>query len=181
MTKENIHGWYTYNGVEGILAYTDNEKFAGVSPIEEWGGMGFYSLESVKDIEFEAADTCCEYFASYSGDSDSQGDEIVLEQVRNQENEQCLLYAFCDKELWEDDLYERELNVFTNQYYDWKSELSKFYDWQEHEETSKEETENEWNEICKNYEGLNHYTEPKSFDEIWENIEYLRYVKNGIC
>ena len=41
-----INNWYIFNGVKGVIADMDNEKFAGIKPVATNGNFGFYSLAS---------------------------------------------------------------------------------------------------------------------------------------
>lgn len=172
MEKKKI-SWYEYNEQAGILAYADNEKFKNVKPLEEGDdGLNFYTLASLEGIEIEPSDVCLCLSDSYNGEQTEKGGRINIHYVRNPENEQKLMYAWEYDDVAEDDEAVRELNILTDRYYDWKSELRKFVEIAEDNEETKEELQKEWEEISKNY--TFRLSNPLEFDKIWDEIEYRR-------
>lgn len=172
-TTERNYAWYRYNGEEGILADPENEKLQGIEPYEEGDDFNFYTFEILEGIEITAEDTRCVLSDSYGVDCAEKGGEIGNYRMTNPEMEQSSLYAWEYDDVHEDDEAVRELNTYTNQYYDWSSELTKFVDAAIHNDwETKEELEKEWKEISKNY--TFHFSEPLDFDEIWRVIDENR-------
>ena len=46
-----INNWYIFNGVKGVIADMDNEKFAGIKPVARDGMVGFYALTDIEEKE----------------------------------------------------------------------------------------------------------------------------------
>lgn len=169
---------YTLNGVEGCLIDMENEKVAGINPVAQCCGTGFYPIDSIKGLNLTEEDVTCEYYSAYGGDGFSpKGCEIVDDYVRNVEDEQHLIPVFADKELADDDEYERMLIVMTDKYYDWTSILSRTIDnvWDcDTEKLARERYEEDWVAAVEQYKGkCAAWNEevPMTFDEI------LDYVK----
>ena len=57
-----INNWYIFNGVKGVIADMDNEKFAGVKPVATNGNFGFYSLASLEGKDITDKDCALEYY-----------------------------------------------------------------------------------------------------------------------
>lgn len=103
-----INNWYIFNGVKGVIADMDNEKFAGINPVATNGNFGFYSLASLEGKDITDKDCALEYYDSYERKHPVNiHEEIVSEQVVNVENDQCLIDCFVNKELYEQDLNDR--------------------------------------------------------------------------
>lgn len=174
-TTERNYAWYRYNGVEGILAYDDCEKVQGIEPVQKGysDNINFYSFESLEGVEITADDVCGTLSDCYDVDCAEKGGEIGVYLMTNPENEQSSLYAWEYDDVHEDDEAVRELNTYTNQYYDWRSELTSFVDAAIHNDwETKEELEKEWKEISKNY--TFHLSDPLDFEEIWRVIDENR-------
>lgn len=177
-TTERDYAWYVMDGKEGILADINNPKLAGIEPIEDDGSIGFYAFADIPEgTEITAEDVLLELSDRQAGEAHS-GFAIVYEEIVNPENEQRLIYEFVDKDWYEDSLFERMLCTETSKYYDWTSDRTRFIDSQANEETFKAEVEAEWEEICSEYKGMNHYSEAPDFDEIWKEITDLRDARN---
>lgn len=173
-TTERNYAWYVMDGKEGILSFIDNPKLAGIKPYKDDGSIGFYPFYTIPEgTEITSEDVLLELSDRQAGEAHS-GFSIVYEEIVNPENNQRLIYEFVDKDWYEDDLFERMLCTETSQYYDWTSDRTKFIDSQSEQETTKEEAKAEWEEICAEYKGKNHYSEAPDFEEIWETIDYNR-------
>ena len=173
-TTERNYAWYVMDGKEGILSFIDNPKLAGIEPIKDDGSIGFYAFADIPEgTEITSEDVLLELSDRQAGEAHS-GFSIVYKEIVNPENEQCLIYEFVDKDWYEDDLFERMLCTETSQYYDWTSDRTKFINSQSQQETTKEEAKVEWEEICAEYKGKNHFAEDPDFEEIWETIDYNR-------
>ena len=172
-----INNWYIFNGVKGVIADTDNEKFAGIKPVATNGNYGFYSLASLEGKDITDKDCALEYYDSYEPTPVNIHEEIVSEEVVNIENRQCLIDCFVNKDLYEDDLYERMMCTETDDTYDWTSELTRLKDYAQYLrgrnlQNVKEMVENRWNEYCDSYSALNvQFVEKKTFEEVWAIIE----------
>lgn len=174
-TGERNYAWYVMDGREGILSYIDNPKLAGIEPYEDDGSIGFYPFDTIPEgTEITVEDVCAEYSDSYDVEAFNKGEVIIYAQVKNAENKQYLIYAFVAKDYYEDDLYERMLCDDTNRYCNWTSDRTRFIDSQSEQETTKDESKAEWDEICDKYKGMNHYSEGPDFDEIWNCILEMR-------
>ena len=161
---------YMLKGVKGFLLEVDNPKVKNINPIDSNSYYGFYSLEQISGIDINEKDTKLEYFDEHNGQFSSN--EIVLNSIVNPENKQTLISeVWVNKDLFEDDLYERELLIETNKFYEWESERTKFIRKIMEYKLSREEAEKEWDEIIKDYNGLNHYSEPALFDDLWKELE----------
>ena len=168
-----INNWYIFNGVKGVIADTDNEKFAGIKPVATNGNYGFYSLASLEGKDITDKDCALEYYDSYEPIPANIHEKIVSEEVVSIENEQSLIDCFVNKDLYEQDLYERMLCTETDRYYDWTSELTRVKDYaceNRNHENVKELTEAKWNEVSKQYEGLAG-DEVMTFEKVWDIIE----------
>lgn len=168
-----INDWYIFNGVKGVLADMNNEKFAGIKPEATNGECGFYSLSSIEGKGITDNDCVLEYYDSYEPTPVNIHEEIVSEQVVDIDNHQCLIDCFVSKELYEQDLYERMLRMETDSYYDWTSELTRVKDYAYNNRDRKDVkvlTEAKWNEVSKQYEGLAG-DEEMIFEEVWNIIE----------
>ena len=172
-----INNWYIFNGVKGVIADMDNEKFAGVKPVATNGNFGFYSLASLEGKDITDNDCALEYYDTYEPRPVSIHEEIVSQQVVNIENSQRLIDCFVNKDLYEEDLYERMMCTVTDDTYDWTSELTRLKDYAQYLrdrnlKNVKEMVENRWNEYCDSYSALNvQFVEKKTFEEVWEIIE----------
>lgn len=168
-----INNWYIFNGVKGVIADMDNEKFAGIKPVATNGNFGFYSLASIEGKDITDNDCALEYYDTYEPRPVSIHEEIVSEEVVNIENDQRLIDCFVSKDLYKQDLYERMLCTETDRYYDWTSELTRVKHYafdNRNRENVKELTEAKWNEVSKQYECLPEYDE-MTFEEVWAIIE----------
>lgn len=173
-----INNWYIFNGVKGVIADMDNEKFAGIKPVARDGMVGFYALTDIEDKDITDNDCLLEYYDSYEKKNPVNiHEELVINQVVNVENKQCLYCGFINKTLFENDLYERMMCTVTDDTYDWTSELTRLkyyaqYLRERNLQNVKEMVENRWNEYCDSYSALNvQFFEKKTFDEIWAIIE----------
>ena len=168
-----INNWYIFNGVKGVIADMDNEKFAGIKPVSTNCNFGFYSLASLEGKDITDNDCALEYYDTYEPRPVSIHEEIVSEQVVSIENHQCLIDCFVNRDLYEEDLYDRMLRTETDRYYDWTSELTRVKDYafdNRDREDVKALTEAKWNELSKQYECLTEYEE-MTFEEVWAIIE----------
>ena len=168
-----INNWYIFNGVKGVIADMDSEKFAGIKPVATNGNFGFYQLSSIEGKDISDKDCALEYYDSYEPTPVNIHEEIVSEQVVSIENHQCLIDCFVNRDLYEEDLYERMLRTETDRYYDWTSELTRVKDYafdNRDREDVKELTEAKWNEVSKQYEELA-CDEAMTFEEVWSIIE----------
>ena len=172
-----INNWYIFNGVKGVIADMDNEKFAGIKPVARDGMVGFYALTDIEEKEITDNDCLLEYYDSYEKKNPVNiHEELVINQVVNVENKQCLYCGFINKTLFENDLYERMMCTVTDDTYDWTSELTRLKDYAQylHDrnlKNVKEMVENRWNEYCDSYSALNvQFVEKKTFDEVWNII-----------
>ena len=131
MNTTNINHWYIYDGIKGVLAWEDNGKFAGVEPVETCMGVAFYSLESISGRNITDNDCLVEYYDSYDpiGNPSNIHEEIVCEQVVNIENHQQLVDCFCNKMMYQNDLYERMMCKRTDVYCQWDSVLTRTIDY----------------------------------------------------
>lgn len=178
METTRNYAWYVMDGKEGILADINNPKLAGIEPYEDDGSIGFYPFDTIPEgTEITAEDVLLELSDRQAGEAHS-GFAIVYKEIVNPENEQSLIYEFVDKDWYEDDLFERMLCTETSKYYDWTSDRTRFINSQKKEETFKAEAKSEWEEICSEYEGMNHHSEYPDFDEIWKKITDLRNIVN---
>lgn len=175
MNKERNYAWYTYNGVEGILAEKEYEKFKGIEPYEEGDDYDFYTFESLKDVEILEEDTHLVLSDSYGIGCTDKGGEIKNDYVTNPENEQKMFRAWEYTDIIEDDKAVRELNTYTDRYYNWTSELTRYTDSAIENNETKEELEKKWKEISSGYKF--HFSEPLDFKKIWETIEYYRDLR----
>lgn len=160
--------FYTLDGVEVVLADLNNPKFDCLDAIDDDGSIGAYRLDEI-DFKIDKTDLKKEIYSSYDN-SQGCGDDIVLEFVTNPENSQKLLYAFAHKESYESDLYERELLITTNKYYDWTSARARFVENVARNLGNKQSRLAEWETICKDYDGFNHYCDNADFNELWNEI-----------
>ena len=172
-----INNWYIFNGVKGVIADMDNEKFAGIKPVARDGMVGFYALTDIEEKEITDNDCLLEYYDSYEKKNPVNiHEELVINQVVNVENKQCLYCGFINKTLFENDLYERMMCTVTDDTYDWTSELTRLKDYAQYLrdrnlQNVKEMVENRWNEYCDSYSALNvQFVEKKTFDEVWNII-----------
>lgn len=169
-TTERNYAWYVMDEKEGILSYIDNPKLTGIEPYQDDGAIGFYPFDTIPEgTEITNEDVCCDYYEIEKG-----GAELVYAEIINAENKQHKMRAFAEKECAEDSLYESMLLVDTDRYYNWTSDRTRFIDSQSEKETTKEEAKAEWDEICSEYKGKNHFSEAPDFEEIWETIDYNR-------
>lgn len=169
---KTINNWYILNGIKGVIADMNNEKFAGIKPVATNCKYGFYSLSSLDCKDITDKDCALEYFDTYEPTPVNIHEEIVSGQVVNIENDQRLIDCFVNKDLYEQDLYDRMLRTETDQYYDWTSELTRVKDYaynNRDREDVKALTEAKWDEVRKQYEGLS--DEEMTFKEVWAIIE----------
>ena len=173
-----INNWYIFNGVKGVIADTDNDKFAGIKPVARDGMVGFYALTDIEDKDITDNDCLLEYYDSYNKKNPVNiHEELVINQVVNVENKQCLYRGFINKTLFENDLYERMMCTVTDDTYDWTSELTRLKDYTQYLrdrnlQNVKEMVENRWNEYCDSYSALNvQFVDKKTFDEVWNIID----------
>ena len=171
-----LNNWYIFNEVKGVIADMDNEKFAGIKPVATNGNFGFYQLSSIEGKDITDNDCALEYYDSYEPTPVNIHEEIVSQQVVNIENSQRLIDCFVNKDLYEEDLYERMMCTVTDDTYDWTSELTRLKDYAQYLrdrnlQNVKEMVENRWNEYCDSYSALNvQFVEKKTFDEVWNII-----------
>lgn len=168
-----INNWYILNEIKGVIADINNEKFAGIKPVATNCEYGFYSLSSLEGKDITDKDCTLEYFDTYEPTPINIHEEIVSGQVVNIENDQRLIDCFVNKDLYEQDLYDRMLRTETDQYYDWTSELTRVKDYaynNRDREDVKALTEAKWNEVSKQYEGFAGDAE-MTFEEVWAIIE----------
>ena len=198
MIDERKMIWYIFEGIKGILAYVDNPKLDGITPVEEDGCMCFYPLNLLENVDIQPGDCCSELYSAYACYDMNVGEEIVYELVVNPYDKQRLIYGFVNKEMYEQYLYDRELKTETDRYYDWRSELTKYIDcvlyaWRSEMETLllygedeeqaldniKNEMEEKWNEVSAPYAAFNHAGDAQTFDNVWsmisERIRNLQY------
>lgn len=170
---KTINNWYILNGIKGVIADVNNEKFAGIKPVATKCEYGFYSLSSLEGKDIADKDCALEYFDTYEPTPVNIHEEIVSGQVVNIENDQRLIDCFVNKDLYEQDLYDRMLRTETDQYYDWTSELTSVKDYAYNNrdcDDVKALTEAKWNEVSKQYEGFAGDAE-MAFEEVWAIIE----------
>lgn len=168
-----LNNWYIFNEVKGVIADMNNEKFAGIKPVATNGNFGFYPLSSIECKDITDKDCALEYYDSYEPTPVNIHEEIVSEEVVSIENHQCLIDCFVNRDLYEEDLYDRMLRTETDRYYDWTSELTRVKDYafeNRDRENVKELTEAKWNEVSKQYEGLAG-DEVMTFEKVWDIIE----------
>ena len=172
----NINNWYIFNGVKGVIADMDNEKFAGIKPVARDGMVGFYALTDIEEKEITDNDCLLEYYDSYEKKNPVNiHEELVINQVVNVENKQCLYCGFINKTLFENDLYERMMCTVTDDTYEWISALTTLiYLAQSNSNRAdvKELVEAKWQELCDSYGVLDtQYVEKMTFEEVWAIIE----------
>ena len=149
-----INNWYIFNGVKGVIADMDNEKFAGIKPVATNGNFGFYSLSSIEGKDITDNDCALEYYDSHEKKNPVNiHEELVINQVVNVENKQCLNCGFINKTLFENYLYER-MTVTTLIFYA-QSNSSRA--------DVKELVEAKWEALCD--------SKTMAFEEVWAIIE----------
>ena len=171
-----INNWYIFNGVKGVIADMDNEKFAGIKPVARAGMVGFYALTDIEEKEITDNDCLLEYYDSYNKKNPVNiHEELVINQVVNVENKQCLYCGFINKTLFENDLYERMMCTVTDDTYEWISAVKTLiYLAQSNSNRAdvKELVEAKWQELCDSYSVLDtQYVEKMTFEEVWAIIE----------
>ena len=171
-----INNWYIFNGVKGVIADMDNEKFAGIKPVARDGMVGFYALTDIEEKEITDNDCLLEYYDSYNKKNPVNiHEELVINQVVNVENKQCLYCGFINKTLFENDLYERMMCTVTDDTYEWISAVTTLiYLAQSNSNRAdvKELVEAKWQELCDSYSALDtQYVEKMTFEEVWAIIE----------
>lgn len=144
---------------------------AGITPIKESDVHALILAEYAKKVGI--TDTCFtldDAYSAYSGEN-----PIVLDYIRNPENEQKLSFGFVTEAFWRDDLISRELLTKTTRYHDWDSRRFRFIEKHSESTLSKEEALAEWQDICSEFKpGLSLNANDVDFDEIWDEIEYSR-------
>lgn len=171
-----INNWYIFNGVKGVIADMDNEKFSGIKPVARDGMVGFYALTDIEDKGITDNDCLLEYYDSYNKKNPVNiHEELVDNQVVDVENKQCLYCGFVNKTLFENDLYERMMCTVTDDTYDWMSEVTKlifFAQTNSSRADVKELVEAKWQERCESYSVLDtQFIEKMTFEEVWNIIE----------
>lgn len=171
-----INNWYIFNGVKGVIADMDNEKFAGIKPVARDGMVGFYALTDIEDKEITDNDCLLEYYDSYEKKNPVNiHEELVINQVVNVENKQRLYCGFINKTLFENDLYERMMCTVTDDTYEWISAVTTLiFLAQSNSNRSdvKELVEARWQALCDSYSVLDtQYVEKMTFEDVWEIIE----------
>lgn len=171
-----INNWYIFNGVKGVIADMDNEKFAGVKPVARDGMVGFYALTDIEDKEITDNDCLLEYYDSYNKKNPVNiHEELVINQVVNVENKQRLYCGFINKTLFENDLYERMMCTVTDDTHEWISAVTTLiYLAQSNSNRAdvKELVEARWQALCDSYSVLDtQYVEKMTFEEVWAIIE----------
>lgn len=163
---------YTYKGIKGILLDSNLPLVEGIKPIEEYGNIGFYSLESLNENGMlnKIDVNMLEYTNEDGYFQDILSSEIVLTECTNPENEHFLVYGWWGKDWAEDDLFSRELLTSTNSYYHWQSKRTEFIAECKKNKLEESTAREEWNEITKPFSGLNHFSEPATFESVWTEI-----------
>lgn len=178
MNKLRNYAWYSFNDQDVIIVDDNNEKFQAIESIET-NPSSDEKIISINDceknnIEITKDDVHCSYGETY-GEIAGSGEEIVLSEVANVENNQMLLNVICTKTYADDDSFERNLLTNTDSYFQWQSERTEFIDDQIEKETDEKTALNEWKKIENKYHSA--VLDYPDFSEIWNEIEYGRNTK----
>lgn len=188
--------YYTHNNEEGLLIYIDeindlttDYNIDDIEPMEEHGDVGFYSFDDLtekilKAIANNELTVCCTYSASYCG-LKGEGENIKVCQMQNIEYHQQLIYVWEEEDVYQSDLYERELLIVTDRFYNWTSERAaieedvyqaiKRNDFLGFPEEERKSLSENWAEICSNYtDPMGALPLPPSIDDII-NIAISKY------
>lgn len=118
--KFNIMKTYRLNGQNVFLAR--DYDMPGVKPLDYIGDIGAYRAE-----DYNGCDTMLTTDEAYSGET-SDAVEIVATVCTNPENEQCLVEGWWSLDYAVEDEFEREFLVWTDGYFEWRSERERMED-----------------------------------------------------
>lgn len=184
MKKYNFP-YYTFQDHEVVLLFEHEANAIGLgNPLDYCGDIGAYPIND-KVIDYLASgenqprvtyeDSYIEDIYNLDGPFDAFGEEILIAQVVNAENSQCLSTEWTSVENFEYDEAKRMLLVKTDSYYDWTSHREDFSRWLweiwlKHEEDARKkvaELRNDWEKVCSNYH-TEFLDESVDFDDVFE-------------